>query len=234
MRRPNRSVNRYFVLGWPPNQGFDDRGARMQSETGEGDKRSHILKTAGKLFLERGFAGTSMGEIAAAGAGSKGTIYGYFRSKEELFVAFMSQEVQARATLTFDPLRAGHGPRRTLMELGQRFIRLLTDPTASALFRVVVHEAPHFPEIGRMFNEAGPKPAKQRLADYFDRCIEQGKLEIDDVPMAVEQFLMLCQAGIMQEFHFGLRPAPSGPEIDRSVKAAVTTFLAAYATDRCD
>jgi TetR/AcrR family transcriptional regulator, mexJK operon transcriptional repressor len=207
---------------------------RMQSETGESNKRSHIVKTAGKLFLERGFEGTSMGEIAAAGAGSKGTIYGYFRSKEELFVAFMSEEIKARANLTFEPLRDAEGPKKTLRALGRRLIRLLTDPTTSALFRVVVHEAPHFPDIGRMFNEVGPKAAKQRLADYFDLCIEQGKLEIEDVPMAVEQFIMLCHARIMQEFWFGLRGAPSDQEIDRTVNAAVSTFLAAYATDRCD
>jgi TetR/AcrR family transcriptional regulator, mexJK operon transcriptional repressor len=206
----------------------------MQSDSADGSKRSHILKTAGKLFLERGFARTSMGDVAAAGAGSKGTIYAYFRSKEELFVAFMSEEIQARVTLTFDPLRDGHGPKKTLTELGHRYIRLLTDPTTSALFRVVVHEAPHFPEIGRMFNEAGPKPAKQSLADYFHRCIEQGKLSIDDVPMGVEQFLMLCQARIMQDFHFGLRGAPTEEEIEKSVAAAVATFLAAYGTDRCD
>jgi TetR/AcrR family transcriptional repressor of mexJK operon len=204
----------------------------MPGESGESDKRAHILKTAGKLFLQRGFAGASMGEIAAAGAGSKGTIYSYFRSKEELFTAFMAEEIEARAKLTFDPLRDADEPRKTLTELGHRFIRLLTNPTTSALFRVVVHEAPHFPELGRMFNDAGPKAAKQRLAEYFDGCIEQGQLEIDDVPTAVEQFLLLCQAGIWQEFLFGLRGAPTDEEIDRSVKAAVSTFLAAYATDR--
>jgi AcrR family transcriptional regulator len=206
----------------------------MQSETAESDKRSHILKTAGKLFLEHGFAGTSMGKIAAAGAGSKGTIYDYFRSKEELFVAFMSKEIQARATLTFNPLSDAQEPKETLTELGCRFVRLLTDPTTSALFRVVVHEAPHFPEIGRMFHEAGPKPAKQRLADYFNRCIEQRTLKIDDVPMAVEQFLLMCQACIWQDFLFGLHGAPTDKEINKTVKAAVSTFLAAYATDCCD
>lgn len=206
----------------------------MQSETAESDKRSHILKTAGKLFLERGFAGTSMGEIAAAGAGSKGTIYGYFRSKEELFMAFMSQEIKARASVTFEPLRDADGPTKTLTELGRRYIRLVTDPTTSALFRVVLHEVPHFPEIGRMFNDAGPKAAKQSLADYFDRCIEQGALKIDDIPMAVEQFLLMCQACIWQDFLFGLRGAPTDKEINKTVKAAVSSFLAAYATDRCD
>jgi TetR/AcrR family transcriptional repressor of mexJK operon len=200
----------------------------------ESDKRSHIIRTAGKLFLDRGFAGTSMGDIAAAGAGAKGTIYGYFRSKEELFMAFMTQEIQERASLTFDPLRDADGIRKSLTDLGRRYIRLITDPTASALLRVVVHEALHFPEIGRMFNDVGPKAAKQRLADYFNVCIEQDKLKIDDVPMAVEQFLMLCQARIMQDFLFGLRGAPSDREINRSVKAAVSTFLAAFATDRCD
>ncbi len=206
----------------------------MLSEAMESDKRAHILKTAGKLFLERGFAGTSMGEIAAAGAGAKGTIYGYFRSKEELFKAFMSEAVRVRAELTFDPLRNDVGVKKALTDLGHRYIRLVTDPTTSALFRVVVHEAPHFPEIGQMFNDAGPKAAKQRLAEYFIDCIEQGKLKIGDVPMAVEQFLMMCQAGFMQDFLFGIRGVPTDKEINKSVKAAISTFLAAYATDHCD
>jgi hypothetical protein len=45
---------------------------------------------------------------------------------------------------------------------------------------------------------------------------------------------MLCQAGIMQEFHFGLRGAPTEAEIKTIMAAAVATFLAAYGTDRCD
>lgn len=206
----------------------------MLGDVVESDKRSHILRTAGKLFLERGFGRTSMGEVAAAGAGSKGTIYSYFRSKEELFKAFMSEAIQARVSGAFEPLTEIEGIRATLIELGHRYLRLITDPTVSALFRVVVHEAPHFPEIGEMFNEAGPKPAKQRLADYFEQGIEQGKLEIPDIPMAVEQFLMMCQARIVQDFWFCIRGAPTEAEIDKAVGAAVSTFLAAYATDRCD
>lgn len=114
------------------------------------------------------------------------------------------------------------------------YIRLVTDPTTLALFRVVIHEVPHFPEIDRMFNDAGPGAAKQRLADYFNRCIERHTLKIDDVPMAVEQFLLLCQARIWQDFLFGLRSALTDKEINKTVKAAVSTFHAAYATDRCD
>ncbi|MDX3807344.1 MAG: TetR/AcrR family transcriptional regulator [Bosea sp. (in: a-proteobacteria)] len=200
----------------------------------EGDKRSHIIKTAGKLFLDRGFAGTSMGDIAAAGAGAKGTIYGYFRSKEELFMAFMAQEIEARANMTFEPLKEGAGVTKTLTDVGRRYVRLITDETTSGLLRIVIHEARHFPEIGRLFNDAGPRTAKERLADYLRGCIEQGKLKIDDVPMAVEQFLMLCQSRIMQDFLFGLRGAPTDREINKSVKAAISTFLAAFATDRCD
>jgi TetR/AcrR family transcriptional repressor of mexJK operon len=206
----------------------------MPTENGAGDKRSLILKIAGKLFLERGFAGTSMGEIASAGAGSKGTLYTYFKSKEELFVAFMTEEIAARASMTFDPLHDGASPRKSLLDLGRRYIRLVTSPTTSALFRVVVHETPHFPEIGHMFDEAGPRAAKQRLAAYLESCVSLGKLEVDDVPIAVEQFLLMCQAGIWQDFLFGQRGAPTDAEIDVTVEAAVKTFLAAYATDRCD
>ena len=49
-------------------------------------KREAILEAASHVFLESGFEGASMAEIAARVGGSKATLYGYFGSKEDLFV----------------------------------------------------------------------------------------------------------------------------------------------------
>lgn len=206
----------------------------MSKEQRAAARRAHILQVAGKVFLERGFAGASMGDIAAAGAGSKGTLYLYFSSKEELFQTFMVSEILARATQTFDPIDYSTGVKAVLSLLGERYVRLTTDPTAWSLLRTVIYEVPRFPEIGRIFDEAGPKPAKKRLGEYFERNITAGKLTISDVPMAVDQFLMLCKAKYHFEFMIGVRGAPTDVEIKATVDAAINTFLAAYATDRCD
>src|SRR5471030_3424689 len=67
-------------------------------------KRRAILDVASEVFLAQGYAATSMSEIAARLGGSKGTLYNYFRSKEELFGAFITDTCQGRATAIFDPL----------------------------------------------------------------------------------------------------------------------------------
>lgn len=63
-------------------------------------KRDAILEAAAEVFLEAGFEGASMSQIAARAGGSKRTLYGYFPSKEELFVA-MAHNV---ATSFLDPV----------------------------------------------------------------------------------------------------------------------------------
>jgi len=51
------------------------------------DKKNHIIKAAVIIFARKGFSGTTMNEIAVQAAIGKGTIYEYFKSKEDLFFA---------------------------------------------------------------------------------------------------------------------------------------------------
>ena len=67
-------------------------------------KRRAIIAVAREAFLARGYAATSMSEIAANLGGSKGTLYNYFRSKEELFGAFMVETCQGPAGEVFGRL----------------------------------------------------------------------------------------------------------------------------------
>lgn len=64
------------------------------------EKRATIVQAASEVFLELGFEGASMSQIAARVGGSKRTLYGYFGSKEELFVA-VAKDMSDRY---FDPL----------------------------------------------------------------------------------------------------------------------------------
>src|SRR5437763_15758917 len=70
-------------------------------------KRRQILDGARKLFLDLGFDGASMGEIARAAGVSKGTLYVYFADKNRLFEAIVEQESleQGRLAFKFDPAR---------------------------------------------------------------------------------------------------------------------------------
>src|ERR1700728_4072656 len=82
-------------------------------------KRRAILDVASEVFLAQGFAATSMSEIAARLGGSKGTLYNYFRSKEELFAAIMIDTCEGPANALFDHLPSTDGGLRpALIEMG--------------------------------------------------------------------------------------------------------------------
>src|ERR1700726_1792761 len=83
-------------------------------------KRRQILDGAGKVFMDLGFDGASMGVIARAAGVSKGTLYVYFADKNRLFEAIVEQESleQGKAAFNFDPER---DVTVTLREFGQAY-----------------------------------------------------------------------------------------------------------------
>src|SRR6202050_1736457 len=91
-------------------------------------KRRAILDVATEVFLAQGYAATSMSEIAAKLGGSKGTLYNYFRSKEELFSAFITETCQGPAIRLFEslpPIGEGRGVRESLIDLGVSLMEFL-------------------------------------------------------------------------------------------------------------
>src|SRR5271156_4544540 len=141
-------------------------------ETNRSDaRRRAILRVAREVFLARGYAATSMSEIAAKLGGSKGTLYNYFRSKEELFSAFITETCQGPAVRLFEslpPIGEGRGVRESLIDLGVSLMEFLQLDEIVAMHRLVSAEAGRFPEIGPLFYEAGPRKGEVRFTDYFE------------------------------------------------------------------
>ncbi|WP_165359327.1 TetR/AcrR family transcriptional regulator [Lichenibacterium minor] len=195
----------------------------------DGAKRRQILDGARRVFLSTGFDGASMNEVARASGVSKGTLYVYFASKEELFAALLRAEKreQAEQVCRFDD--GGPDVRATLDAFGARFMDLLLRPDSLAHLRTVMAVAPKFPEIGRAYYEAGPETGRRRLAVYFDRQVEAGRLAMPDTLAAAQQFFDLCKAGLFLEVLLCVVPRPAQGEIEAQVKRAVDLFLRAYA-----
>ena len=108
----------------------------------ESSKRRQILDGARKVFLELGFDGASMGEIARAAAVSKGTLYVYFPDKAGLFAAIVEEEKleQGKVSFNFDPAR---DVDTTLPEFGRAYIALLCRPGGGSAIRTVMADAGH-------------------------------------------------------------------------------------------
>ncbi|HEX4410228.1 MAG TPA: TetR/AcrR family transcriptional regulator [Xanthobacteraceae bacterium] len=196
---------------------------------GEADsaKRRQIIDGARKVFMDLGFDGASMGEIARAAGVSKGTLYVYFADKSRLFEAIVEEEnlEQGNVTFNFDPAR---DITTTLMEFGQAYIQLLCRPGGGSAIRTVMAIAERMPDVGRNFYNNVIAVTTARLTAYLEVRAGLGDLAIDDIPLAATQFTQMCQASLFQPFIFQAAPAPSPERIRQVIASATRMFLAAY------
>jgi len=195
------------------------------------DKRTAILKIALDAFLAEGYAAVSMSRIAAELGGSKGTLYNYFASKEELFSAVVARKCEVVREAIFQIDRTVDFTTQ-LRSLGTCFVEAILSDDSIATYRLVTAEAARFPELGRSFYEAGPVVVISQVATFLSDAVKAGHLRKGDMEVAARQFLELCKADIQHKRLWNIGPAPTETQIGKQVDEAVATFLAAYGTDR--
>jgi AcrR family transcriptional regulator len=193
----------------------------------DSSKRRQILDGARKVFMDLGFDGASMGEIARSAGVSKGTLYVYFADKNRLFEAIVEEEAleQGKAAFNFDSAR---DVTTTLLDFGGAYIQLLCRPRGGSALRTVMAIAERMPEVGRRFYTNVIALTIARLAAYLELRIESDGLAIEDCELAATQFMQLCQASLFMPFVFQVAPAPSAERIAEVVESATRMFLAAY------
>ena len=193
----------------------------------DSSKRRQIMDGAHRVFMEQGFDGASMNEIARAAGVSKGTLYVYFPDKSRLFEAIVEQEVleEGKLAFNFDPTISAE---RTLRDFGRAYIEVLCRPGGGSNVRTVIGIAERMPEVGRSFYENVIEHTFNRFAEYLQARVKAGELIIADCTLASPQFLMMCQATLFQPYIFQAKPAPSRPQIERVVESATKIFLNMY------
>jgi AcrR family transcriptional regulator len=193
----------------------------------DSSKRRQILDGARKVFMDLGFDGASMGEIARAAGVSKGTLYVYFADKNRLFEAIVEEEKleQGKIAFNFDPDR---DVDTTLPEFGRAYVGLLCRPGGGSAIRTVMAIAERMPEVGSRFYTHVIAYTVDRFATYLEARGKLGELAIDDYEIAAWQFMQMCQATLFQAFIFQAKPAPSAEQIAAVVDSATRVFFAAY------
>lgn len=120
-------------------------------------KRASILDAALAVFLKEGFSGASMERVAQTGGVSKMTIYRHFKDKEALFLATINRHCDQIYNIEEHPPAATRETARVaLSQFGETFIRTVIAPDVLSLFRMLIAEAPRFPEVGQHFYDVGP------------------------------------------------------------------------------
>ena len=139
-------------------------------------RREAILDVAAEVFMEVGYSAASMSVIAARVGGSKGTLYNYFRSKEELFSAYVERYCAHQQELMDEMISQGSDVRSVLAGLGASLLHVVTSGFGLRNFTLIVSEAGRAPEIGRAFYQAGPMRGVSRLTHFIERAIGEGQL----------------------------------------------------------
>jgi AcrR family transcriptional regulator len=194
----------------------------------ESAKRRQIVAGAHAVFLARGFDAASMNDIARAAGVSKGTLYVYFDSKEDLFEAIVEQECEAQASGIFDLDVNDRDVEAVLKRLGVAYVEFLCEPNKASAFRTVMAIAERMPSFGRRFYERGPARNIARLAPYLAAQVEAGVLAIEDCEVTAAQFMESCHAALFRPVLFNAGPGPSQEQVEHGVRIAVKAFLAAY------
>ena len=202
---------------------------RPAQETEDSAKRRQIVEGARSVFLAHGFDAASMGEIAKVAGVSKGTLYVYFKDKDELFKAIVEKEcpLQAEMIFSFDT-NDPDDVAGTLTRIGVTFVQKLCEPGRQASLRAVIAIADRMPNIGRTFFESGPAVGLAKMRGYLETQVAAGRLMIPDCEIAAAQFIEACKAALFLPVLFNFAPPPPLERIEYVVGIAVKTFMAAY------
>ncbi len=194
-------------------------------------KRHQIMDGARRVFMDLGFDGASMNEIARAAGVSKGTLYVYFNDKNSLFEAIVEKECldQGRIAFNLDP---GRDTETTLLDFGRAYIEVVCRPDGGSTVRTVMAIAERMPDVGRRFYENVIALTMRRLATYLEARVKTEELAIDNCDLAAAQFMMMCQATLFQPYIFQVKPTPTAAQIKTVVESATQTFLARYRLKR--
>ncbi|OIJ86732.1 TetR family transcriptional regulator [Streptomyces colonosanans] len=158
-------------------------------------KRQAIVKAARELFLREGFD-VSVDAIAAVAGVSKVTVYNHFGSKEALFIGVVKDSLdgplEGALVTAIDRLSASDDLRETLTAAARAWVHgLRANPDVLALRTVVARELHRFPELGAVWQHAGPESHHPAVAGALQRLVDQGRLDIPDIEAAIVQLYSL-------------------------------------------
>ena len=197
-----------------------------------GQVEERILDAAGRVFLERGFRGASVDEIAEAASAGKPTIYARFPSKQALFAAVIERLVRRNTSLDAFSC-AGNSIEQRLDALAALILTRVLTPETIGLIRVAVAEARRFPDLATSVSCMGRERPTEAVARVFgelaaaDDIGASSAFAPDQLSGTARRFLDLVVLPMLMRALFGEDLTALRAGIGPHVKQAVAFFLAA-------
>lgn len=192
-----------------------------------------LLTAALEVFSVCGFAGARLEDVAARAGVSKGTVYLYYKNKEELFKAVVRESCGAPLAGARDLISASDASSAELLERLFRFWRALSkNSPVSFLPKLVISEAGNFPELRQIFAAEIDAPRQAMLEAVLRRGIERGDLAV--LPVAETARYLTAPMLLLALFenpHGGL--CPPGFDGDAYFENSLQLLLAGLKAATC-
>jgi AcrR family transcriptional regulator len=188
-------------------------------------RRQQIIDGALQVFANKGFEKATNKDIAAAAQiGSPGLIYHYFKDKSDLLGQVIEQRLPVLQLLTKSEEMMTLPPREALTLFASAFLKVVDNPTAIALGKLMLGESLRQPNIAQLLNSIGPSRGFAFLTRYLEQKMDAGVLRRMDSGAATRCFIGPLIAFIISREVFP-QPDTQTLSTETMVKTVVEVFL---------
>ena len=174
-----------------------------------------LLDAALTLFVEKGFAATRSEEVAHAAGVSKGTLYLYYPSKEELFKAVVRQNLSNLIAEGIELAESYQGSTSDLLvELMSIWWQRFGNTPAAGIHKVVLSEVRNFPELAQFYTDEVIAPADRLFSGAVQRGIDRGEFRALPVHEVAHALMAPMIFMALHQHSFGACPVHDSMQID--------------------
>jgi AcrR family transcriptional regulator len=197
------------------------RERRKEARPGE------LLDAALDLFVEKGFAATRSEEVAARAGVSKGTLFLYFPSKEELFKAVIRENLSGRFAEWNEEFETFDGSTADMVRYCMRvWWERIGATRASGITKLIISEARNFPDIAAFYQQEVIRPGTDLVRRILQRGVARGEFRDIDVEYTVFSIVAPMIFLIMMKHSLGACAPQDYPlDAERYVETQVQNLL---------
>lgn len=191
------------------------------------DKREEVLDIASETFLSKGFDGTSINVMAREAGISKESIYRYFGSKEDLFLAVVERELEVYKKSMLDTIShfQGKSLKEALFSVAEATLQVASHDRTLALRRLIFQMSANGSKVGTHYFQSGPDIAYKNLLRLFEYYKPESAFPIEKLS---RYFVAVVLHRTMLQRECGVMESLSPDEIRHSSMEAVEDFMMAF------
>jgi len=187
-------------------------------------RRAQILDAATAVFLEQGYADTTIDLVVGRAGASKATIYSFFGGKEGLFSALIGERAE-RILASFPDIEIENVDVRTaLTDIARQYMDVAMSPEAIGLLRLILTEGPRSPDLASNFYRVGQDRVTASLARALRTWARRGRISADASDRLATQFFDLVRGELHLRVVTGLTPDDLAEAVENNIDHAVRTF----------